>query len=116
MDLSWLTIIKREVKTNLKAVDEEISLGLRIAQESDGPSQYIEAIETDLANLQQAYAYLDTWDDLQAFMAASKFVRLSGKKSECDEVKKEKVKDLRDSYKKRWNDMKDQWFTRNLTG
>ena len=116
MDLSWLTIIKREVKTNLKAVDEEISLALRIAQESDGPSQYIEAIEADAANLQQAYAYLDTWDDLQAFMAASKFMRLSGKKSECDEVKKEKVKDLRDSYKKRWNDMKDHWFTRNLTG
>lgn len=113
--LPWLAIIKREVETQLTAIEEEISLALSIAEASDGPAQYIEAIEADFVNLQQARAYLDSWDDLQAFMTASTFVTLSRKKTECDEVKKDKVKTLRDSYKKRWNNMKQGWFSRDLT-
>ncbi|MEC5423665.1 helicase-exonuclease AddAB subunit AddA [Virgibacillus sp. C22-A2] len=114
-DLHWLAIIKREVKSQFEAMQQEMSLALHVTRESDGPYQYADAIDADMAGLHEALAYLDSWDDLQAYMTASSFVKLSSKKSDCDEGKKERVKVLRESYKKRWNDMKKGWFSRNLT-
>lgn len=113
--LDWLTIIKQEIVNQLEAVKQEIELAHRLTLEVDGPSQYTEAIEADQVNLTEAFRYIDSWNDLQAFMSASSFVTLSRKKTDCDAEKKDKVKSLRDSYKKRWNGMKDGWFTRNLT-
>lgn len=112
--LAWLTIIKREVINQLEAIKQEIELAQALTADSDGPSQYAEAIAADFASLQAAFQYADSWDDLQSFMTSSSFVTLSRKKTECDEAKKNKVKALRDSYKKRWNSMKDSWFSRNL--
>ncbi|GAB3790030.1 helicase-exonuclease AddAB subunit AddA [Virgibacillus kimchii] len=114
-ELAWLEIIKREVRSQFAALHDEMQLAMNIANEADGPYHYIDTIEKDLAGLQGALDLLDNWDDLQEYMSSSTFVRLSGKKMECDERKKEKVKNLRDSYKKRWNKMKDQWFKRNLS-
>lgn len=113
-DIPWLGIAKRTMSMQLTAIEEEISLALETAGASDGPAQYIEAVEADLQNVRQAREFLQSWNDLQPFMAASKFVTLSRKKTECDEEKKEQVKALRDSYKKRWNEMKDKWFSRDL--
>jgi ATP-dependent helicase/nuclease subunit A len=113
-ELAWLKIIRREVRSQFAAIKDEMQLAMDIANEADGPFHYIDAIEQDLAGLQDALDLLHNWDDLQEFMSSSTFVRLSGKKIECDERKKEKVKNLRDTYKKRWNKMKDQWFKRNL--
>jgi ATP-dependent helicase/nuclease subunit A len=112
--LAWLEVIKREVKSQFAAVQDEMQLAMDIAKEADGPSQYIDTIQKDFEALQVALDLLDNWDDLQEFMSSSTFVRLSGKKMECDEEKKAKVKNLRESYKKRWNKVKDQWFKRNL--
>lgn len=113
-ELSWLSIIKREVKSQLEAMQQEINLAMNLTRESDGPYHYADAIDSDAENLQHALAHLTSWDDLQAFMAASSFVKLSGKKMDCDDAKKDRVKKLRDSYKKRWNDMKERWFSRSL--
>src|SRR5699024_2336330 len=74
------------------------------------------AIEADEKNVTDALEKIDSWNDLQQFFTQSSFVRLSGKKVECDRDKKETVKTLRDSYKERWNDMKTRWFSRSLTG
>jgi len=114
--LEWLEIMKQETHLQLEGIGEEIQLAHQIVMEPDGPYQYAEAIEADLENLKQAREYLDSWEDLQVFMKESKFKSLSRKKTECDEGKKEKVKQLRDSYKKSWNDMKEKWFNRNLQG
>ncbi|MFD1039015.1 helicase-exonuclease AddAB subunit AddA [Virgibacillus byunsanensis] len=113
--LNWLTIIKREVKDQFDAMKQELVLALGLTRESDGPFHYAEAIESDLENLHEALKSLDSWDGLQAFMSSSTFARLSGKKVECDQAKKDKVKALRESYKKRWNSMKNGWFSRDLT-
>ncbi|QKY68533.1 helicase-exonuclease AddAB subunit AddA [Lentibacillus sp. CBA3610] len=113
-DLGWLKIIKKEVTSELDAISQEMNLAMDLIRENDGPYHYADTIESDFANLHEAQAHQDSWDDLQAFMAASSFARLSGKKIDCDEAKKDKVKNLRDSYKKRWNDMKEGWFSRNL--
>src|SRR5699024_9458890 len=115
-DLDWLSIIKKEVRNEFEAINQEMQLAMDITRESDGPYHYAETIESDLANLYEAKENLDSWDGLQQFMASSSFARLSGKKADCDETKKEKTKKLRDNYKKRWNNMKDGWFSRNLDG
>ncbi len=113
-DLDWLAIIYKEIKSELDAIEQEMQLALEVTRETDGPYHYADTVEADFSNLEQARARLHSWDELQAYMAASSFKRLSGKKADCDETKKEKVKNLRERYKKRWNDMKEKWFSRNL--
>ncbi|SHG74068.1 helicase-exonuclease AddAB subunit AddA [Ornithinibacillus halophilus] len=114
-DLTWLSIIKREVRNKLEGIQQEINLALTLSKSIDGPEQYVEALESDLAMVEEAYSLLDSWDSLQAFMNSASFVKLSGKRSECSEEKKTKVKNLRDGYKKRWQSMQSNWFSRNLT-
>src|SRR5690625_3607178 len=112
--LTWLNILKRDVQTQFDAIEQEIDLALTIANSSDGPYHYADAIQTDLENLEKART-LKTWDALQSFMEMSTFQRLSNKRISCNEEKKERVKQLRDRYRKRWNDMKQTFFVRNLS-
>ncbi|WP_042224591.1 helicase-exonuclease AddAB subunit AddA [Oceanobacillus manasiensis] len=112
--LSWLNIMKREVRSQFTAMEEEMALAMEMTKESDGPYQYAETIEVDIAGLQEAKVHLEDWNMLQQHMENSTFAKLSSKKMDCNEDKKKKVKALRDSYKKRWNDMKQGWFSRNL--
>ncbi|GGA73730.1 helicase-exonuclease AddAB subunit AddA [Ornithinibacillus halotolerans] len=114
-DLIWLEIIKREAREKLKGIEQEMNLAHQLASSQDGPFWYLEAIESDQAMLATAFDLLDNWNELQVFMSTSKFARVAGgKKPECDEVKKEKVKKLRDGYKKRWDTMKNNWYNRNI--
>ncbi|WP_077325016.1 helicase-exonuclease AddAB subunit AddA [Virgibacillus siamensis] len=115
-ELSWLSIMKREVRNQLEAMREEVNLAMELTKESDGPYHYADAIESDALSLEEALAKVGSWNDLQAHFSDSSFAKLSGKRVDCDEAKKEQVKNLRNSYKKRWNDMKDNWFSRNLEG
>ncbi|MGM8366095.1 helicase-exonuclease AddAB subunit AddA [Virgibacillus sp. W0181] len=112
--LTWLSIIKKEAQIQFNAMMQEIERALKLTQESDGPYQYAEALEADSLHLQQASAYLDSWEDLQAYMTTAEFKQLSRKKVECNEEKKEKVKVLRDRYRKRWNNLKNKLFSRDL--
>lgn len=114
-DLPWLGIIKREVSGQLTAIQAEMESALDLTRENDGPYHYADAIDADLIQLHEAFAHIDDWDELQGYMQESSFTKLSGKRVDCNEEKKNKVKLLRDSYKKRWNEMKQSWFTRNLT-
>lgn len=115
-DLPWLSIIKREINSQFTAIKEEMERALDLTKENDGPYHYADAIDADINQLHEALSKFASWDQLQAFMQTSTFTKLSGKRVDCNEDKKAKVKALRDSYKKRWNEMKESWFTRNLTG
>ncbi|MFC2949960.1 helicase-exonuclease AddAB subunit AddA [Virgibacillus sediminis] len=113
-ELDWLNIMKREVRNTFEAIQDEMELAMEMTRENDGPYQYAEAIESDLELLQGALSRLDNWDALGDFISQADFKTLSRKKTECNEDKKERTKKLRNSYKKRWNGMKDNWFTRDL--
>lgn len=115
-DFSWLTILKQNVNYQLQAIERDIDEALRLARLSDGPYHYIDAIESDLEQVKVAQDRLHSWDDLQTFMEECSFQRLSSKRVECNEDIKDKVRKKRDDYRKRWNDMKDQLFKRNLEG
>lgn len=111
--LKWLDVLKRDVSMQFDAIEQDIQLAMKVANESDGPYHYLDAIESDLTQLEQARCQ-HSWDDLQSYMEQSTFKRLSGKRIECDLEKREKVKKWRNRYKKRWEDMKKKFFTRNL--
>lgn len=114
-ELPFIQMLKSEMKSKFQALREEMEAAMEIARESDGPYQYIDTIEADLQGLNEAEQLMDDWDRLYEFMRDYKFVRLSGKKMECNEEKREAVKKLRDSYKDSWTKgMKEKWFTRSL--
>ncbi|MDC3425591.1 helicase-exonuclease AddAB subunit AddA [Aquibacillus sp. 3ASR75-11] len=115
-DLEWLTILKREVQSQLNAMEAEAISALDLTRESDGPYHYADAIDADLHLITEAKRCLQlSWDDLQKLFLESKFQALSRKKVDCSEEKKDKLKGLRNSYKKRWNDLAEDWFSRRLS-
>ena len=115
-DLSWLPIMKREVQHQLEAMRQEIVLAYEITKEPDGPYAYAETVEADLALVEEAEKHVTSWSTLQHIISTSKFPALSRKKQDCNEEKKEQVKNLRNSYKDRWSNMKAKWFARSLEG
>ncbi|WP_173916989.1 helicase-exonuclease AddAB subunit AddA [Halobacillus sp. Marseille-Q1614] len=114
-NISWLQLLKREVDSQLMSMESEIHQFIALTREADGPSSYGETAEADLEMVQQAKGALAvSWEELQAYISTSKFAALSRKKMECDEAKKERAKKIRDRYKKRWMNMKEEWFQRRL--
>ena len=114
-ELAWLDLLKQDVKSQLKAMEAEANQFLDLTRTPDGPYTYGENAEEDLEMIQQAFGALSiSWNELQSFMQDSAFKSLSRKKMDCDEAKKDQAKKLRDSYKKRWTEMKESWFSRSL--
>lgn len=115
-DLPWLRLLKGEVESQLKAMESEMKKLLELTREPDGPYTYGETVDADMEMVRQAKGALaHSWEELQTFMSGAKFPSLSRKKMDCNEEKKEKAKKIRDRYKKRWNEMKEEWFSRSLT-
>ncbi|MRH44176.1 helicase-exonuclease AddAB subunit AddA [Aquibacillus halophilus] len=114
--IQWLDILKREVASQLQAMRAEAEAAIELTKESDGPYHYAEAIDADFALINEAAAKLEmSWNQVQPVFVEGKFKALSRKKVDCDEDKKDKVKSLRNSYKKRWKDLADDWFSRKLS-
>lgn len=111
----WLMVIKKEVDRQFKAIEQEIKRAEDIANEVDGPYHYLETIESDKIGLQEALACIHSWDDLQSYMATSKLATLSRKRVDCDADKRKKFQVVRNKYRKRWNDLKDNLFSRQLS-
>ncbi|TGB05262.1 helicase-exonuclease AddAB subunit AddA [Halobacillus salinus] len=115
-ELPWLRLLKKEVESQLKAMEVEVDNLLEMTREPDGPYTYGETADADREMIQQAKGALaHSWEELQTFMRDTKFSTLSRKKMDCNEEKKEKAKKIRDRYKKRWNEMKEEWFSRSLS-
>ncbi|SEU03888.1 DNA helicase/exodeoxyribonuclease V, subunit A [Salinibacillus kushneri] len=115
-DLIWMDLIKSELDQQLNAMLKETQLALHLTRESDGPYHYADAIDEDREKISEAKARVHgTWEELQQFFQENgKFKALSRKKVDCDEDKKEKVKAYRNRYKKRFEDLKQKWFSRSL--
>jgi len=115
-DFEWLPLLKQFIFYRLQGMIEEANRALQISRESDGPYHYVDAIEADIKMFEEALKKLPVWDDLQSFVVEGSFVNLSRKRVECNPDLREEVKDIRDRYKKRWDDMKERYFQRNLAG
>ncbi|WP_077623097.1 helicase-exonuclease AddAB subunit AddA [Sediminibacillus massiliensis] len=114
-NLPWLGILKREVNSQLDAMLTEAEEAMALTKENDGPYHYADAIESDIEMFREAFHHVNnSWQHAQEFFSAGSFQALSRKKADCAEEKKEKVKELRNNYKKRWNDLAGDWFSRSL--
>ncbi|WP_339215928.1 helicase-exonuclease AddAB subunit AddA [Ornithinibacillus sp. FSL M8-0202] len=115
-ELPWLEIIKREIRDKFSGMEQEMNHALKLTRKSDGPYHYEEAILADLDMLQHAVARIDNWDELHAYMQEKRFGGLKANRNkDFNEDLKNSVQKLRNSYKKQWEKMKANWFSRNLT-
>lgn len=113
-DIAWLNFLKAEAEEQLQSFHKEINRAIAIARESDGPYHYLDALEADLLLIDTALERVTEWDALQQFMSTSTLKRLSTKRVECNEDKKEMIKDIRTQFRNQWNKWKKAWFSRNF--
>lgn len=114
-ELEWLTMLKQEVAHQLDAMEQELEFAENVSREPDGHYPYIETIEKDLEVVKEMRARADNWGELYNYMSQASLARLSGKRAESNPDKKERAKAYRDSFKKRWDDLKKAYFTRALS-
>lgn len=114
-DIDWLNSLKKEVEEQLASFRHDIERAINIARESDGPYHYLEALESDLYQIDTALEQSHNWKKLQEYMVSSTLKSLSSKRVECNEDKKEAIKKIRQPFREQWNKWKKSWFRRNLT-
>src|SRR5699024_1856748 len=113
-ELFWLSLLKNELKDQFVSFAKMTQLGIDIANDVDGPYHYTEALEADLAIIEKVLDHIDDWEQLREIIQKSSLKRLSGKRVECDEAKKDKIKDIRDTFRKQLITLKERWFSRSL--
>lgn len=112
----WLDVIKTELASQLEAMKNEAEQALNITRESQGPYHYADLIDEELKLIREARQKMNgSWKELHQFVQDNdKFKALPRKKIDCDEEKKEQVKEIRNRYKSRWDKVRKSWFSRSL--
>src|SRR5699024_10091970 len=88
-EITWLTLLKNDLEEELKSMIKATEFAMNVIMTSNGTYHYDEAIQSDQLLINEALGKLSSWEDLQMFMKTSKFKRLSGKRIECNEDKKD---------------------------
>ena len=114
-ELDWLLALKQDVRDQLDQSMSDLEQALKLTRESDGPHHYAEALDSDVLLVQELKGQLELgWDYAKQGFQQLSYKGLSRKKVECDDVKRERVKTLRDRSKDRLNELANQLFTRDL--
>ncbi|MBQ4473267.1 MAG: helicase-exonuclease AddAB subunit AddA [Lachnospiraceae bacterium] len=109
-DASWMKVLMDLAKMRLEGIAVYSELACRIAEEADGPEIFLPVLlpeRDEIARLCACETYDELAERLQAF--TDKFASLSRKKG-FDPEKRELVKALRDSYKEKLKDLKEDFF------
>src|SRR5699024_1093010 len=114
-ELTWLTLLKNDLEEELKSMFKSTEVAMDVINTSDGRYHYAEAIQSDQLLINEALERIPSCDELQMFMKTSKYKRLSGKRIECNEYKKDKVKQIRKTYQDNWKKLTEDWFTPSLS-
>lgn len=116
--LPWTRDLIREIGSKLKACLHLVEQGEILCRKPGGPLPYLETLEADRKMmetlLKTSSQERDTpWERLYELFLQHDFGRLkSVKKGEADPDLQQKVKDLRDQYKKIWTQIKESYFLR----
>src|SRR5699024_9359799 len=113
-NLPWLDLLKGELAEQFTSFKHMIERGIDIANEADGPYHYEEALRADIGIIDQVLNNINDWDALQEVIKSSKLKALSTKRVECDEAKKDQIKEIRAILRKQLNTLKERWFSRSL--
>lgn len=113
-DAYWVVYLLNNIKSRLEDVTSLVLDAIRIAGSIGGPKGYISVLEKDLAKINELKNF-SSYDDLYDLISAFKFDRIPPKAGEdVDDELKEKVKSIRDRYKKMVTDSANNESIRNL--
>ncbi|MGN0354393.1 MAG: helicase-exonuclease AddAB subunit AddA [Muricoprocola sp.] len=108
---AWISRLMELVKKSLMDIYHEVQRALAVTQEEDGPHLYKEALESDLEKVETLLAAETYQEAAEIFEGQDKWAVLSRKKDPtASEEKKEKVKSLRDGYKKLYKHIQEEYF------
>lgn len=106
----WMKALLRNINSVVMDMMDRCMEALNLCNDTDGPTAYIAALESDL-ELLEALTKISDYEQYGAALSDFKFARLSGKKEEgVSEEKKSQVKAIRDDIKKVINDLKKNYF------
>lgn len=108
----WGKIVFTEAKATLTEAIQSLEQAKAIGEEEGGPYPYIETIENDLFQLQEAQS-LERWEDLYHKLKNISFGRLKAirSKDDVDDSLKEKAKQLRNKAKESVTKMVQETFS-----
>ena len=109
-DLSWMQPLLDLTTQILQEVYDQVQEALGLAQSADGPYVYLDALQQDLAGIRRVLA-AQTYAERSEAIRALSWARLSPKQDErILPEKKQRVKDLRDDYKKTTAKLAEEFF------
>lgn len=112
-DTEWVHFLMDDVRKTLLDLQKEIERAISIANLSDGPYMYVEALESDLKLLEELQK-AETYEEQQEKFQKLTFMALSRKKDDSvSEFRREQVKSIRDQVKKNLKEIKEQYFYEN---
>lgn len=108
----WLQVLWNDVRKNLEEAQELVEQSILLAQSEEGPYMYLDALQSDLAQIQHLRKIHTLDEAVEAFQTLS-YARLSTKKDEAvSESKRSQVKGLRDECKKILAVLKEDYFSK----
>ena len=102
--------VMTEVKNCLNDCSAVLERMLRLTEEPEGPAAYKETFQTDEEELRRLSLASVDYSTFSHAMSELKFARLSSKKQEASEEKKELAKNLREHIKKQSKKLKEDYF------
>lgn len=109
-DAVWMKELLGYIDAVLKDLLHKNEQALAVCNETNGPATYIPALVSD-RNLMKELLKASTYEECVQNFSNIAFDRLSGKKQEgVEDWKKDKVKELREEFKKGIKDLVSQYF------
>ena len=114
-DLPWIKDFMLDIQLQLQGIRCLLENSIQLAYQPEGPAPYIEALQSDIEQVDKLLAAArQSWEQLAEAFQSLSFMKLKVcKKGTCDESLKEQAKELRDKAKVKLNDLKAQLFTRD---
>ena len=113
-ELPFMRSLLEYVKSMIDDLKHEVEMIIKIAEEPDGPVNYIDALQSDI-ELYESLSHAQSYKEYYERLGNLKFATLSRKKSEgVSEQKKEQVKNMRDTVKKKIKKIADDFFYQSL--
>ena len=107
---SWQELLWEDVAVNLQEAYELAKVNLRLAEETDGPVMYLDALEED-AQLVEKLMEIRDYGEFAGHLGGFKFARLSTRKSDdVSPAKREQVKLQRAELKVIIKGLSEQYF------
>jgi len=101
LNSKWIETIKNNIEIELDGAKDIINEAIILANKSNGPIQYVDALRNDLANVHELESILTKYDievfrDKLSSISHDKLKRVT---KDVDETLKKEVQKLRDKYK-----------------